>query len=227
MAKKYPAGNLATLKIESLQQNGKIIERMFFYDDDDGSESYVSFLSVFKNNPNWQIDEYFNYTKISSTNGIPISIFANKPSFEESGDQAIKKIFSDNQWEPSILIHRGHSFHTQKSLENLPDKTKLLFVGSCGGFYKATSALKNATDAQIIATKQIGTKLTKEGAMAKYYASEVAVKVSTDAVQIFGGYGYTKDFPVEKFYRDCKLCTIGEGTSEIQKLVISRNILKD
>lgn len=70
-----------------------------------------------------------------------------------------------------------------------------------------------------------GEKMTKEAAMAKYYASEVAVKVSTDAVQIFGGYGYTKDFPVEKFYRDSKLCTIGEGTSEIQKLVISREVL--
>jgi alkylation response protein AidB-like acyl-CoA dehydrogenase len=69
-------------------------------------------------------------------------------------------------------------------------------------------------------------KVTKLGAMAKYYASEVSVRVSTDAVQIFGGYGYTKDFPVEKFYRDSKLCTIGEGTSEIQKLVISREILK-
>jgi alkylation response protein AidB-like acyl-CoA dehydrogenase len=68
-------------------------------------------------------------------------------------------------------------------------------------------------------------EMTKESAMAKYYASEVAVKVSTEAVQIFGGYGYTKDFPVEKFYRDSKLCTIGEGTSEIQKLVISRKIL--
>ncbi len=68
--------------------------------------------------------------------------------------------------------------------------------------------------------------VTKEGAMAKYYASEVAVKVSTDAVQIFGGYGYTKDFPVEKYYRDSKLCTIGEGTSEIQKVVISREVLK-
>jgi hypothetical protein len=67
---------------------------------------------------------------------------------------------------------------------------------------------------------------TKVSAMAKYYSSEVAVRVSTDAVQIFGGYGYTKDFPVEKFYRDSKLCTIGEGTSEIQKLVISREILK-
>ena len=69
--------------------------------------------------------------------------------------------------------------------------------------------------------------VTKVSAMAKYYASEVAVEVSTDAVQVFGGYGYTKEFPVEKFYRDSKLCTIGEGTSEIQKLVISREILKD
>ena len=68
--------------------------------------------------------------------------------------------------------------------------------------------------------------MTKESAMAKYYASEISVEISTDAVQIFGGYGYTKDFPVEKFYRDSKLCTIGEGTSEIQKLVIGREILK-
>src|SRR5882757_7224643 len=69
--------------------------------------------------------------------------------------------------------------------------------------------------------------MTKEAAMAKYFASEVAVRASTEAVQIFGGYGYTKDFPVEKFYRDSKLCTIGEGTSEIQKLVIAREVLKD
>ncbi len=74
--------------------------------------------------------------------------------------------------------------------------------------------------------KNNGLPMTKEAAMAKYYASEVAVKVSTDAVQIFGGYGYTKDFPVEKFYRDSKLCTIGEGTSEIQKIVIAREALK-
>jgi alkylation response protein AidB-like acyl-CoA dehydrogenase len=74
--------------------------------------------------------------------------------------------------------------------------------------------------------KNKGQKVTKESAYAKYYASEVAVRVSTEAVQIFGGYGYTKDFPVEKFYRDSKLCTIGEGTSEIQKLVIARELLK-
>lgn len=74
--------------------------------------------------------------------------------------------------------------------------------------------------------KDAGKPVTKESAMAKLYASEVAVKAADEAVQIFGGYGYTKDFPVEKYYRDAKLCTIGEGTSEIQRLVISRLILK-
>lgn len=79
---------------------------------------------------------------------------------------------------------------------------------------------------QAAVKKQKGEKMTRESAMAKYYTSEVAVKVATDAVQIFGGYGYTKDFPVEKYYRDAKLCTIGEGTSEIQKIVIAREDLK-
>ncbi len=75
--------------------------------------------------------------------------------------------------------------------------------------------------------KNQGKPMTTQSAMAKYYASEVCVRVANEAVQIFGGYGFTKDYPVEKFYRDSKLCTIGEGTSEIQKLVISRQILKD
>lgn len=74
--------------------------------------------------------------------------------------------------------------------------------------------------------KNRGQNVNKESAMAKLYTSEVAVHVADEAVQIFGGYGYIKDFPAEKFYRDAKLCTIGEGTSEIQKLVISRAILK-
>ena len=67
--------------------------------------------------------------------------------------------------------------------------------------------------------------MTLEGAMAKYYSSEIAVKIANDAVQILGGNGYTKDFSVERFYRDSKLCTIGEGTSEMQKLVITKQII--
>ena len=75
--------------------------------------------------------------------------------------------------------------------------------------------------------KNTNQKMTVAGAMGKMYSSEVCVRVSNEAIQIHGGYGYTKDFPVEKFYRDSKLCTIGEGTTEIQKLVISRNLLKE
>ncbi len=74
--------------------------------------------------------------------------------------------------------------------------------------------------------KNKGARVTTLGAMAKMFASESCVKIANDAVQIHGGYGYIKDYPVEKFYRDSKLCTIGEGTTEIQKVVISRNILK-
>jgi alkylation response protein AidB-like acyl-CoA dehydrogenase len=74
--------------------------------------------------------------------------------------------------------------------------------------------------------KNRGQHVTKQSAMAKYFASEVAVRCANEAVQIFGGYGYTKDFPVEKYYRDAKLCTIGEGTSEIQKIVIAREVIK-
>ena len=77
-----------------------------------------------------------------------------------------------------------------------------------------------------VGKKNANQKVTLDGAMAKYYSSEVAVKVSTDAIQVLGGYGYTKDFPVERFYRDSKLCTIGEGTSEIQKIVIAKQSVK-
>jgi len=80
--------------------------------------------------------------------------------------------------------------------------------------------------ARAASLKNQGKSVNRESAMAKLYASEVAVRACNEAVQIFGGYGYTKDFPVEKFYRDVKLCTIGEGTSEIQKVVISKTLLK-
>jgi alkylation response protein AidB-like acyl-CoA dehydrogenase len=74
--------------------------------------------------------------------------------------------------------------------------------------------------------KDNGKRVTKESAMAKLFSSEMAVRVCDEALQIHGGYGFIKDYPVEKFYRDVKLCTIGEGTSEIQRLVIARQLLK-
>ncbi|MGD8439680.1 MAG: acyl-CoA dehydrogenase family protein, partial [Holophagae bacterium] len=78
---------------------------------------------------------------------------------------------------------------------------------------------------QAAVLKDRGMTTTRESSMAKLYASEVAVRVGEEAVQIHGGYGYTKDYPVERAWRDAKLCTIGEGTSEIQRMVIAREIL--
>jgi alkylation response protein AidB-like acyl-CoA dehydrogenase len=80
--------------------------------------------------------------------------------------------------------------------------------------------------ADAAALKDAGKPYTKQSAMAKLFAAETAMKAATEAVQIHGGYGFIKDYPVEKFYRDVKLCTIGEGTSEIQRLVIARQLLK-
>jgi alkylation response protein AidB-like acyl-CoA dehydrogenase len=79
---------------------------------------------------------------------------------------------------------------------------------------------------QAAAMKDAGKNLTKQSAMAKLYASETAVRVAEESIQIHGGYGYTKDYPAEKYWRDAKLCTIGEGTSEIQRLVIAKQLLK-
>ncbi len=96
-------------------------------------------------------------------------------------------------------------------------------------FKLADMATKVAAARQLInnavVRKNNHMKVTRQSAMAKYYASEIAVEVATDAVQVFGGYGYSKLFPVEKFYRDAKLCTIGEGTSEVQKIVIAKDLL--
>ena len=117
-------------------------------------------------------------------------------------DEAIKYAKEREQFDRPIASFQGISF----KLSEMATKTEA-----------ALQLTENAAK-----LKDEGKKVTRESAMAKYYASETAVEVSTDAVQIFGGYGYTKDYPVEKYYRDSKLCTIGEGTSEIQKLVISR-----
>lgn len=100
-----------------------------------------------------------------------------------------------------------------------------------GVSFKLADMYTNITAAELLTMQAADMKnkhlpMTQQAAMAKYYASEVAVRTADDAVQIFGGYGYTKDFPVEKYYRDAKLCTIGEGTSEIQKIVIAREALK-
>ena len=125
---------------------------------------------------------------------------------EGAYDEALAYAQERHQFNQPILNFQGISFKLSDMATKL-EAAKLLT-------YRAVD-LKNK-----------GQKVTCESAMAKYYASECAVECSAEAVQIFGGYGYTKDYPVEKYYRDSKLCTIGEGTSEIQKLVIAREVMK-
>jgi hypothetical protein len=158
MSQKYPAAELTTLKKKVVMPNEILVERMYFFDDEDGRDSYISFLNLFKSKQGWRVEDNYNYARVYTVEGEPIEIFANKPMFEESGEASINKVFFDRQIYPTVAIHRGHSFHTERTLERISSNTKLLFIGSCGGFYKASIGLKNAPETHIIATKQIGTK---------------------------------------------------------------------
>jgi hypothetical protein len=128
MSKKYQASELATLQFKTMDTDEKIIERMYFYDDPDGRDSYMSFLSSFRSSTNWKLEEYYSYVKVTSTVGKTIEIFANKPSYEESGEQNINKIFAEGGYKPTIIIHRGHSFHTEKTLEKIPPRLSLFLL---------------------------------------------------------------------------------------------------
>jgi hypothetical protein len=158
IGKKYRTGALATLSAASLVDQKPFIERMYFYDDEDGRDSYENFLRTFSGNANWKIEHNYSYVKIASLTGAKIEIYANKPDLEESGDKEITKILTDNNYAIKCVVHRGHSFHTEATLNRVPATARFIFVGSCGGFYKINIALRKAPDAQIISTRQIGVK---------------------------------------------------------------------
>ena len=158
MAKKYKTGSLTTLSNAVLMSQNVFVERMYFYDDQDGRDSYKNFLSTFSASPDWKIDEYFSYVKVTSVNGKKIVIYANKPELEESGDREILNIIRDNNYTVGGVVHRGHSFHTEATLTRVPASARFIFVGSCGGFYKINTALRKAPDAQIISSRQVGVK---------------------------------------------------------------------
>ncbi len=158
MAKKYRIGSLATLSNATLMSQKIFVERMYFYDDQDGHDSYRNFLNTFSASPDWRIDQYFSYVRVTSVNGKKIEIYANKPDLEESGDREISKIIKDNNYVVEGVMHRGHSFHTEATLAKVSASTRFLFVGSCGGFYKINMALRKAPDAQVISTRQVGTQ---------------------------------------------------------------------
>lgn len=133
-------------------------EQMYFYNDDDGRGSFINFMNTYKGQANWVVEDRSSYVRIYSVSGKQVEILANKPEFEENGISAIDAYLADRKLKPAVIVHRGHSFHTEATLEKVPAEAKLIFVGSCGGFYKISVALENAPNAHIIATKQVGTK---------------------------------------------------------------------
>ncbi len=137
-------------------------EQMFFYNDDDGRSSFINFMNSYKNLSTWGIDDRNSYVRVYSKQQRKVEIFANKPGSEENGINAIDDYLKENKLTPTVVVHRGHSFHTESTLERIPASTKLLFIGSCGGFYKISVALENAPEAHIISTKQVGTKTVND-----------------------------------------------------------------
>lgn len=159
IANEYKLPPLSALNIDDLKsENGKIIEHCFFYDDEDGKSSYINFIANYKNQVDWILEDFSTYVKISSKTGTPIEIYANKPDAEYTGQQAITALLKEKNLSPSIIIHRGHSYHTEKTIRQIINAPKFIFLGSCGGFYKISLALERAPNAQTLATKQIGSK---------------------------------------------------------------------
>lgn len=152
-----PASFLPSISL--LDKKGdECIEQMYFYNDEDGRSSYINFVNTYKSQPSWKIEDKGSYIRIVAKGNLGVAIFANKPEYEENGIDAINRYLAENNLQPTIIVHRGHSFHTEATLERVPNSAKLIFIGSCGGFYKIAIALSNAPDAHIISTKQIGTK---------------------------------------------------------------------
>lgn len=163
ISQQFSIAPVSTLLQSSLfNADGKCVEQMYFYNDDDGRSSFINFMNTYKNQDAWKIEDKYNYVRISSEDGRRIEILANKPEYEENGVNAINAYLIDKGLVPTVIVHRGHSFHTEATLEKVQSTAKLIFVGSCGGFYKISIALENAPDAHIISTKQVGTKTVND-----------------------------------------------------------------
>ncbi|HTN18689.1 MAG TPA: hypothetical protein VL092_13450 [Chitinophagaceae bacterium] len=141
-----------------------VVEQFFFYGDEDGKMSYNSFLTNFKG-PKWKINTSKYWATITSTSGKPVVVYANLPLAEpedEEAQNALNKYMDDNGIHASVIVHRGHSYHLPTTLERLTNKTKVVVLGSCGGYHNLSTILTNSPDAQIISTKQTGAMAVNE-----------------------------------------------------------------
>ena len=139
------------------------IQEYFFYNDEDGKISYHDFINTYQRDKNWMIKDKGEYIVINSEkNGKRIEIYANKPEKCETAHDSIEKELNGKQLSPEIIVHRGHSYYVERTLPNVTDKTKLVFLGSCGGYKEISNIMEINSNSQIIATKGKGTGLINE-----------------------------------------------------------------
>lgn len=156
LVKEYNIPKINQLDYNSLKNaDGKIIQQVFFYDDDDGKASYNSWLPGFQNG-SWSIQDKTTYVKITSANK-KVEILANKPQYEFKGKDALRNYFRTRGESPSVVVHRGHSFYVDTTINSLTSNAKLVFLGSCGGYHSLTNVLDRSPEVHIISSKQIGT----------------------------------------------------------------------
>jgi len=156
LVQKYNIPKINELEYNSLlNAEGKVIQQVFFYDDDDGKASYNSWLPSFRNG-NWTIQDKNTFIKITSSNK-KVEILANKPQYEFKGKDDIDEYFTNTGELPSVIVHRGHSFYVETTIDYLTPEAKLVFLGSCGGYHSLTNVLDRSPEVHIISSKQIGT----------------------------------------------------------------------
>jgi hypothetical protein len=130
---------------------------IYFYDDEDGEASFSSFLKTFSD-PNWKTTDSSVYVIIESKTGKHVQIYANKSKNEYDGQAALEKVFADNNYEPNVMVHRGHSYYAFKTIEKVRDNTQVFVLGSCGGYHSISSIIDRSPEISIISSKQIGTR---------------------------------------------------------------------
>jgi hypothetical protein len=147
---------------------GMVYQRVFFYGDDDGKSSYQSFMGNFRDKTQWDIEQNSNWVTIKSKKNYPLTIFANLPLDNERYDldkdamDSLTHYLDSLKIEPHIIIHRGHSYHLSHSLGYVDSYTNLAILGSCGGYQEVFNVQQKSADAQVISTKQVGSKMVNE-----------------------------------------------------------------
>jgi hypothetical protein len=158
LSQQFSLPELSVVEHQTLfNENGVNVQMQFFYDDDDGSKSFTNFLASYRNDPNWSIADHQRYVVVSSVKGSRVEIYANHPGYEVNGQQAIFDLFDEQGISPSIVIHRGHSYYTMRTLDRVPAETRILLLGSCGAYHLLTGIMERMPHLHILASKQIGT----------------------------------------------------------------------